>query len=145
VIIPDTNLLVFTYNDQDPNHPAALRWWQGLANGSDPLGVDWSIIVAFMRVSTLRSVVTDPPDPQYVASIVESWFEIPHMSLIEPGPDHLKIVTELLAAAGRGGNLVPDAHIAALAIQHEAEVHTNDRDFSRFPGLRWRNPLAETA
>ena len=61
--------------------------------------------------------------------------------MIEPGPDHLTIMTEMLAAAGRGGNLVPDAHIAALAIQHDAEIHTNDRDFSRFPGLRWSNPL----
>ena len=141
MIIPDTNLLVYAHNEQDPNHAAALQWWRGLVDGSEPLGLDWSIIVGFMRVSTLPSVVTDPPDPQYAASIVESWLEIPHMSMIEPGPDHLKIVTELLAAAGRGGNLVPDAHIAALAIQHDAEVHTNDRDFSRFPGLRWSYPL----
>lgn len=145
MIIPDTNLLVFAHNEQDPNHRSALRWWQGLIDGSEPLGVDWSIIVAFMRVSTLPSVVTNPPEPDYITSIVESWFDIPHMSRIEPGPDHLKIVTDLLTASGRAGNLVPDAHIAALAIQHRAEVHTNDRDFSRFPGLRWRNPIAETA
>ena len=145
MIIPDTNLLVYAHNEQDPNHASARQWWRGLVDGSEPLGLDWSIIVAFMRVSTLPSVVTDPPDAQYTASIVESWLEIPHMFMVQPGPDHLKIVTDLLAATGRGGNLVPDAHIAAIAIEHDAEVHTNDRDFRRFPGLRWRNPLAETA
>lgn len=142
MIIPDTNLLVYAHNEQDPNHAPARLWWRGLVDGSEPLGVDWSIVISFMRISTLRSVVTDPPAPEDMASIVESWFHIPHMSIIEPGPDHLEIVTDLLAAAGRGGNLVPDAHIAALAIQHDAEVHTNDRDFRRFPGLRWQNPLA---
>ena len=145
MIIPDINLLVYAHNEQDPNHAPARQWWRGLVDGSELLGVDWSIIVGFIRVSTLPSVVTDPPEPQYTASIVESWLEIPHMSMIEPGPDHLKIVTDLLAAAGRGGNLVPDAHITALAIQHDAVVHTNDRDFSRFRGLRWSNPLPALA
>ena len=73
--------------------------------------------------------------------VVESWLSHPHVSALQPGSQHLSVLAEVLTAAGRGGNVVPDAHIAALAIEHDAEVHTNDRDFARFPGLRWSNPL----
>ena len=69
------------------------------------------------------------------------WFQYPHVTPINPGTDHLVRLREILDAAGVGASLVTDAHIAALAIEHQAEVHSNDSDFSRFPGLRWRNPL----
>ena len=72
---------------------------------------------------------------------MREWFEVPHVVPIEPGPDHLTHLLRNLVAAGVGGNLVPDAHIAALAREYQAEVHSNDADFRRFPGLRWRNPL----
>ena len=76
-------------------------------------------------------------------AVVEGWLSLPHITVLQPGSEHLPVLAELLTAAGRGGNVVPDAHIAALAIEHDAEVHTNDRDFARFPGLRWRNPLQD--
>ena len=68
-------------------------------------------------------------------------FGQPHVSPLNPGADHLALLRRALEAAGVGGDLVTDAHIAALAMEYQAEVHTNDTDFSRFPGLRWRNPL----
>ena len=73
--------------------------------------------------------------------VVEGWFRNPLVRSINPGRDHLRLFREALVAAGVGGNLVPDAHIAALAMEYQAEVHSNDSDFGRFPGLRWRNPL----
>ena len=72
---------------------------------------------------------------------VGKWFQYPHVTPINPGADHLARLREILDSAGVGASLVTDAHIAALAIEHQAEVHSNDSDFSRFPGLRWRNPL----
>ena len=141
MIIPDTNLLVYAHNREDPHHNRALSWWHGLVNGSEELGVDWSILTGFVRIVTLPSVLIDPLSALDAVAIVERWLQHPHIVVVEPQQSHLSVMTELLIAAGRGGNLVPDAHIAALAIEHDAEVHTNDRDFARFPGLRWSNPL----
>ena len=78
-------------------------------------------------------------------AIVEHWFSLDHVVIVEPGPRHLALVAELLTAAGMGDKLVPDAHIAALAIEHDAEVHSNDGDFARFPGVQWSNPLQALA
>jgi predicted nucleic acid-binding protein len=72
---------------------------------------------------------------------VREWFRFPHVTPLDPGPDHVIHLRRNLVAAGVGANLVADAHIAAIAMEYQAEVHSNDTDFSRFPGLRWRNPL----
>jgi toxin-antitoxin system PIN domain toxin len=73
---------------------------------------------------------------------VESWLERPGVRILEPGPRHLIILRELLEAAGVAGSLTTDAHLAAIAVEHQCELCSNDADFARFPGLRWRNPLA---
>ncbi len=72
---------------------------------------------------------------------VRSWLDQPLVEELEPGPRHLEILDRLFAAAGAAGNLTTDAHLAAIAIEHQCELHSNGRDFGRFPGLRWRNPL----
>ena len=82
-----------------------------------------------------------PPELQDALEVVRDWFRFPHITPINPGPDHFTLFQQNLLAAGVGGNLVTDAHIAALAMEYQAEVHSNDLDFRRFPGLRWRNPL----
>lgn len=143
MIIPDTNLLVYAYNLRAPEHREAIAWWQNLLDGSEPIGLPWEVIVSFIRVMTKPQVVTGPQSPGEVIAIVEQWMSVAHVTVVEPGPRHLALVGELLTASGVGDKLVPDAHIAALAIQQDAEVHTNDSDFARFPGLRWRNPLLD--
>lgn len=141
MIVPDLNLLVYAYNDGAPRHPVARRWWEGLINGSERVGVPWLVSTGFVRLMTHPGALTSPVSPAEAIDHVSEWFRYPHVTPINPGPDHLAHVRRSLDAAGVGANLVTDAHIAALAIEHQAEVHSNDTDFGRFPGLRWRNPL----
>ena len=86
-------------------------------------------------------VLAHPATPEEAVDYVREWFRFPHVTPINPGAEHLTHLHRSLSAAGVGANLVTDAHIAALAMEYQAEVHSNDTDFSRFPGLRWRNPL----
>lgn len=141
MIVPDLNLLIYAYNDGVPFHLPARRWWEDILNGSEPVGVPVVVTVGFVRVSTLPNVLSIPFSPDRALDTVEEWFRLPHVSPLEPGREHLTLMRRALAATGAGGNLVNDAHVAALAIEHQAEVHSNDSDFGRFPGLRWRNPL----
>ena len=141
MIVPDTNLLLYAYNDRTPLFEPARHWWESLMNGSERVGIPWVVSVGFMRLMTRPGAVSPPVRVEQAVEWVREWFELSHVSPINPGPDHLTHLLHNLVAAGVGGNLVPDAHIAALAIEYQAEVHTNDADFARFPGLRWRRPL----
>ena len=141
MIVPDVNLLLYAYNDQTPHYGSARRWWEDLLNGTERIGVPWIVSVGFARLMTHASVLTHPVTTEAAVDHVREWFEFPHITPLSPGPEHLTLLRRLLAAAGVGGDLVTDAHVAALAIEYQAEVHSNDSDFGRFPGLRWRNPL----
>lgn len=145
MIIPDANMLLYAYNREDLNHPRALRWWTELAQGIEPVGLPWLVAVGFVRLATGPIVFEQPLTPDLAMEAVEEWLARPQIELLTPGTDHLRILGGLIRATGASGNLVNDAHIAALAIEHDAEVHTNDRDFARFPGLRWSNPLQARA
>ena len=141
MIIPDINLLVYAYTRRNPLHEPAGRWWEGLVNGAERIGVPWVVSTGFVRLMTHPRVVERPAAPEQAVDYVREWFRFPHITALNPGAEHLTLFRKALAAAGVGANLVTDAHIAALAIEHQAEVHSNDMDFGRFPGLRWRNPL----
>ncbi len=141
MIVPDLNLLVHAYNDGSPFHRAARRWWEGLVNGTERVGVPWVVATGFVRLMTHPRVVTSPVMPAEAVGHVERWFQYAHLTPINPGPEHPTHLRRCLDAAGVGANLVTDAHIAALAIEYQAEVHSNDSDFGRFAGLRWRDPL----
>ncbi len=141
MIVPDLNLLVHAYNDGAPFHDAARRWWEGLINGIERVGVPWVVATGFVRIMTHPRVVTSPVSTDEAVGHVGRWFQHAHLTPINPGPEHLTHLRRCLDAAGVGANLVTDAHIAALAIEYQAEVHSNDSDFGRFPGLRWRDPL----
>ena len=141
MIVPDTNLLIYAYNDETERFEAARSWWEGLLSGAEPVGIPWAVSTAFLRLMTRPGAVNPPVTPERAVGYVREWFEVPHVVPIEPGPDHLAHLLRNLAAVGVGGNLVTDAHIAAVAMEYQAEVHSADADFGRFPGLRWRNPL----
>jgi hypothetical protein len=98
-------------------------------------------VLGFIRLMTHRSVLITPVTPSAAITHVRAWFAQPNVERIDPGSQHLDLLDHLLLAAGTGGNLTTDAHLAALAIEHQCELHSNDNDFARFPGLRWRNPL----
>ncbi|MDE0632345.1 MAG: PIN domain-containing protein [Caldilineaceae bacterium] len=139
--MPDVNLLVYAYHEDDPNHEGARLWWEGLINGVETVGVPWSVSMGFVRLLSSPRVLRSPMSPSAAIGHVESWFQYDHINPISPGTDHLAHLRRSLDAAGGGTNLVPDAHIAALALERQATVHSNDADFSRFPGLQWHNPL----
>lgn len=108
----------------------------------ESVGVPWIVSIGFVRLMSNPKVATSSMLPKEATDYVSDWFRHPHIEPTTPGVDHLPHLRRILDAVGGGANLVPDAHIAAIAIEYEAEVHThNVRDFSRFPGVRWRNPL----
>ena len=99
------------------------------------------VSAGFVRLMTHPRVLVQPATPAEAVDCVREWFLFPHVVPVNPGSGHLVHFRRNLVAAGVGANLVTDAHIAAVAMEYQAEVHSNDTDFSRFPGLRWRNPL----
>ena len=142
MIVPDLNLLVYAYNSDAPHHEKARAWWERLLNGRDPVGVPWAVILGFVRLMTHPSVLVAPLAPSQALGFVRAWLERPQVTILEPGPRHLEIVERLLDGLGVAGNLTTDAHLAALSIEGQAELHSNDTDFARFPGLKWHNPLS---
>ena len=141
MILPDINLLVHAYNRQAPRHAQARVWWEGLLNGSRTVGVPWAVVFGFVRLMTHPAVLVQPLGPEQAIHHVRSWLDRPVVQIAEPGPRHLDIFESLLRAVGVAGNLTTDAHLAAIAIEYQYELHSNDTDFARFPGLRWRDPL----
>lgn len=142
MILPDLNLIVYAYNADAPHHEAARRWWEGLMNGAEPVGLLWAVGLGFVRLMTHPRVVRVPLPTARAVAHVRAWLDRPQVQVLEPGRDHLAVLERLLEAAGVAGALTTDAHLAALALEYGAEVHTNDADFARFPGVRHRNPLA---
>ena len=141
MIIPDVNLLVYAYNTDAPHHEEAREWWECCLSERQTVGIPWVVSLGFVRIMTSRVVLTDPVDPVEALAHVRSWLERPQAHVLVPGPRHLVILTEIMASARALGRLTTDAHLAAIAIETQAELHSNDADFSRFPGLRWVNPL----
>jgi toxin-antitoxin system PIN domain toxin len=142
MILPDINLLVFAHNAAAPLHAAAREWWEDLLTREQPVGLPWAVTFGFVRLVTHPSVLVEPLEPSAALDRVETWFGQPCVQPLDPGPRHLSIVRQLLDATRVAGRLTTDSHLAALAIEHQCELHSNDNDFERFPGLRWRNPLA---
>ncbi|MCC5842326.1 MAG: type II toxin-antitoxin system VapC family toxin [Opitutales bacterium] len=142
MILPDVNLLVYAYNAADPQHKAARIWWERCLNGSRPVGLPWVVAAGFIRLMTHPRVLREPMATAAAVDHVRSWLDQPCVLVMEPGkrfPDRfLSFLTDL----GTAANLTTDAYLAALAIEHQAELHSCDTDFFRFEGLRWRNPLA---
>ena len=141
MIIPDVNLLIYAYNDQATQHAAAKAWWEALLNGKTPVGLSWLAIAGFIRLMTHPRVLVMPMPVVQTTTIIRSWLAQAPVRMLQPGPKFPEIFLRQLEQVGTGGNLTTDAQFAALAIEYQAELHSNDADFSRFPGLRWTNPL----
>ena len=142
MILPDVNLLLYANVTAFPQHARARVWWEGLLNGRREVGLSAPALFGFVRLATNPRVLDRPWPVESVLARVEEWLSDAPVLFLQPGPRHLAIAFGLLREAGVAANLTTDAQIAALAIEHQAEVHSNDADFGRFPGLRWVNPLA---
>lgn len=143
MILPDINLLVHAYNRDSSRHLAARDWWEAHLNSPSPVGLTWAVMLGFIRVTTNRHVLANPWSSTEACSAVRAWLVRPCVAIVHPGDRHADIVFRLLESIGTAGNLTTDAHLAAIAIEYQAELHSTDTDFARFAGLRWVNPLAE--
>lgn len=141
MIIPDVNLLIYAHNTEAPHHADAKTWWEGLLNQGGTVGVPWAVAFGFIRLVTHPRVLESPLPPDRAVRIVRGWLDQPGVDILDPGHRHLGIAQALFELTGVAANLTTDTHLAALAIEHQCELHSNDSDFGRFSGLRWVNPL----
>jgi uncharacterized protein len=143
VILIDANLLLYAYDKSSTAHARSRRWLEAALSGERPVGLAWVTLLAFLRISTNPRAVARPLSLAEASAIVSSWLEQPCVTLPAPGPRHWEILQKAMRGAQAKGPLVTDAHLAALAIEHGAELASADRDFARFEGLRYLNPLAD--
>ena len=142
MIVPDVNLLVHAYNSESRVHRAARAWWEGLLNGTQPVGLSWVTVLGFIRLTTHRQILANPLTVSAACAHARTWLARPCVAILHPGNRHADVLFGLLEHLGSAGNLTTDAHLATLCIEHQAELHSTDADFARFPGLRWKNPTA---
>ena len=142
MIVIDVNILIYAVNEDAPLHGKAKAWIEDTLSGTEIVGFPWTVILAFLRLTTRQGLFRSPLPVEMAFAVIEDWLGQPPSTLLEPGPRHFRLLRDLLESAGTGGNLTSDAHLAALALEGGACLSTTDGDFARFPRLRWRNPLA---
>ncbi len=138
--IVDANVLLYAVNGAAPHHDAARGWLDRALAGPQAVGFPWVVVLAFLRISTRAGLFPRPLAVPDAVAVVEAWLSQPAAVLVHPTARHLSVLHGLLAPVGSAGNLVTDAHLAALAAEHAAELVSYDTDFARFPGLRWQAP-----
>lgn len=136
----DANVLIYAVNSDAYRHEASRRWLDEALSGASSVGLAWMPLLAFVRLITKPGLFATPLSVTDAMTQVDDWLAQPAAHLLAPGERHARILAELLRAVGTGGNLVNDAHLAALAIEHRATVVSFDNDFGRFPGVRWEQP-----
>jgi uncharacterized protein len=141
VKLPDVNLFLYAYDSRSPRHAMARDWLAQTLSGAETVGLSWTVLLAFIRLSTRSVVVERPLDASAAIELVQSWLDQPCVTVINPTERHAAVLRELLLPLGTAGNLTTDAHLAALAIEHGALLCSCDTDFARFAGLRWVDPL----
>jgi toxin-antitoxin system PIN domain toxin len=136
----DANVLLYAINERSAHHEAARRWLDEALGGTEAVGFAWLVVLAFVRLSTHPAVFPRPLATEESMALVEDWLAQPGATIVDPTSGHIAIVGRLLAGSGTAGNLVNDAHLGALALEHSAEIISFDADFSRFVGVRWQPP-----
>ena len=139
--VVDITLLLAAVNTRAPAHKLARSWWEEQLNGAAEIGLSWLVILGFIRLTTNTKVMPDPLLLADAIAMVDEWLRRPNVKTVAVTPQHWNILQNMLHAVGHGAALTMDAHLACLAIEHDAEIATLDDDFSHFPGLKWRNPL----
>lgn len=141
MILVDANILLYAEDKTSPHHDKARIWWEAQLSGDLPVCLNWTVILAFIRIATNRRVFETPLTLKEVISITQSWMDQPCVRIVEPTSRHWEILQDLMREGGATANLVSDAHLAAIAVEHNCTLFSTDTDFSRFHGLKWRNPL----
>jgi toxin-antitoxin system PIN domain toxin len=138
--LPDVNVLVYAINGEAHHHDSARAWLEAALSDTETIAFCWSVLLAFVRLTTRPAVFAAPLAATEALDLIDSWLAQPCATVVEPTPRHAGILRSLLDEVGTAGNLTTDAHLAALAIEHGAELCSYDADFGRFAGLRWTNP-----
>lgn len=141
MLLPDVNVLVYSFRQDSSDHDLYHEWLEALVRGPETYALSELVLSGFVRVVTHHGVFHYPSTLDEALSFLSVVRERPNCVLVTPGARHWGIFVELCLKAGARGNLVPDACLAALAIESGCEWVTADRDYARFPGLRWRHPL----
>ena len=141
MILVDTNILIYAEDSLNPLHKNARQWWDTQLSGESPVCLCWPILVSFIRICTNRQIFKKPLTSKQAIMRIQSWFDQPCVRLIHPTESHWPIFQTMLLEGQAKANLVADAHLAALAIEFGCTLCSTDSDFSRFPRLKWRNPL----
>jgi len=141
MILVDANLLLYAQDQTSPRHAQAKTWWDEQLNGRQTVGLCWPVLSAFVRIATNHRVFQRPLTITQACDYVQSWLDRPMVRVVHATGSHWEILRRLLEQSQAVGNLVSDAHLAALAIENGCELYSTDADFARFRGLRWHNPL----
>lgn len=142
MIVVDANLLIYSYDTHSADHQKSVNWLEGVFSGTEAVGLPWQSISAFLRVVTNRRLPGARVSLGEAVDAVEQWLQAANVQILVPGDQHWSVLRRMIVEGGAAGPLVSDAEIAALTIEYGGVLHTADRDFARFPGLRWLNPLA---
>jgi len=140
-MLVDVNILLYAEDATSPDHEAARLWWDGQLSGTDSIYLSWPVLTAFIRIGTNRRVFTNPLTLAEATERVQSWLDQPCTRVVTATERHWTILRGLLEKGQATANLVSDAHLATLAIEYGCVLYSTDSDFSRFPGLKWCNPL----
>lgn len=141
MLLADVNVFLYAHRPESPRHEEHRAWLSTALTGREPFGVSEGVLASFLRIVTHHRVYKEPTPPEIALEFCQAVVAAPAAVRVRPGPDHWALFTALVRDAGARGNLVPDAYLAALAIEHGATWVTSDRGFARFPHLRWRSPL----
>ncbi len=137
----DLNLLLYAVDEASPHHDVARPWIEATLSGPETVALAWSVLLGFVRLSTRATVFEEPLEVDEALDLVDGWLAQPPTTVVHPTDRHAAVLRSLLAPLGTAGNLTTDAHLAALSIEHGAELCSADADFTRFPGVRWASPL----
>lgn len=140
MVVVDANVLLYAVDEASPHHEQSLSWLDDALSGTEGVGLAWIALLAFIRIATSALIFQTPLDTDSATEQLETWLGAPAAVVVQPTPRHATILRGLLRDTGTAGNLTTDAHLAALAIEHRADIVSYDRDFARFPGVRHRLP-----
>jgi toxin-antitoxin system PIN domain toxin len=143
VIVLDVNLLIYAYDTTTLPHKNARRWVEAVFSGVEPVGLPWQTVSAFLRISTNSRLPGERFTMEEAACIVDRWITLPTVHFLSPGVRHWAYFRRMLVDGAVTGPLTTDAELAALTMENGGVLYTTDRDFARFPGLKWINPLAQ--
>ena len=141
MIILDANILIYAYDSASLQHTKARAWIEAIFSGTSPVALPWLTITAFLRVMTSPKLPGNRFTQEEGVQVVETWFQQPNVRVLAPGENHWNHLRTMIVNGQATGGLISDAQLAALTVEYGGMLYTTDRDFARFPGLRWTNPL----